>query len=120
MMTVAFYLFYKNFSEERMQKFRASLRSSKCGRYPSDNELIMVNDLSQYIEIPKGMYKLTASYIDKNIVKIALTGKQLDMAKDLIFCQVWFEESVSAVPKIVQATEYKKFNDKGKMIRSFD
>jgi hypothetical protein len=117
MMTVAFYFLFKNFSNERVQKFRASLRSSKCGSYPGDNDLVMVDGLSQYVEIPKGMYKLTASYVDKNMVNIALTGKELDMATDLIFCQVWFEDSYSAVPKVIQATEYKKFNDgKGKLI----
>lgn len=79
-----------------------------CGRYPSKDDIAIDNKIWQILEMPKGSLKLLNAYLDtrhnERIVRVNANGVKLDIKKDKIFCQFWFDESSD--PIVIKSSEY--------------
>lgn len=80
----------------------------QCGRYPDEQDILIDNVVWQVLEMPKGFVKLLNAYLDmrrnKSIVRINANGIHLNMSRDTIYCQFWFEKE--SRPVIVKSTEF--------------
>ena len=89
-----------------------------CGQYPDEREIIYDNVIWQVFKTSGGSVKLLNAYLDtrfsQRIVKINSSGPKLNLNKNSIFCQFWFEGH--SKPYTVKASEIQSLWTKRKEI----
>lgn len=90
------------------QKIFNESPDAPCGRYPTEEDILIDNIVWQNLEMKKGFLKLLNAYLDERknetIVRINASGKPLNISADMIYCQFWFGEK--SRPLVVKATEF--------------
>jgi hypothetical protein len=89
---------------ESEEKFGPKL----CGRFPFASDIIRDNEIWQELKIPGNNLKLLNAYFDdrgnETVVRVNVHSKELNITKDLIYCQFWFEDKKQ--PFVVKSIYY--------------
>jgi hypothetical protein len=103
-----FLILVSRLNRQSIREFREGSRNPKCGRFPKDSDIKRLNDLWQFVEISKGTYKITEAYTDRDSVKVVITGPELDLIKDAMFCQVWSGDDPETFASVVRASDFEE------------
>lgn len=106
-------IFLSRLNRETINEFKFGSDKYRCGRFPQESDIKYVKQLWQYVEVSKRTYRLANAFIDQNVLKITVTGPELDQVSDVMFCQVWFDDLPDTQPNVVRASDYLKFPKKG-------
>ena len=109
LVTVLF-IFYLNYRKNVLyiSNFEKTLvlERETCGRYPTEEDLIVNNLVWQVLMISKGIVNILNAYLDlrqnKTVVRINVNSVLLNES-DTFYCQFWFDNS--SRPTITEATE---------------
>ena len=93
-----------------MYSFSRTHKKFQCTKFPQPEDIIIDHEIWQVLTTPKGNYKMMNAYVDdrenRTIIRVLLAGPELDITKDNLYCQFWFDDSPDAAPFVVKATEY--------------
>lgn len=113
-LVVTLCIYFDNAEDVDYNAEQSQVSRKNCSRYPRDEDIFTDNLIWQVFELPRGFIRLLNAYLDDRnnhtIVRINASGMKLDLKKDKIFCQFWFENTEE--PYVVQASEYLLMWDK--------
>ena len=114
-------IFLSRINRESLKELKFGSNKYRCGRFPQESDIKYIKQLWQYVEVSQKTYRLAKAVMDHNVLKITMTGAELDQIGDVMFCQVWFDELPDTQPNVVRASDYSKYTREGKKIaqRSF-
>jgi hypothetical protein len=81
-----------------------------CGRFPEKDHINVDNVIWKILELQNGFVKILNAYLDlrqeQSIVRVNVNSIDLEIERDQIYCQFWFEGSESSEPQVTLATEF--------------
>jgi Glycosyltransferase family 92 len=98
------FIFSRNFA---IENYNSISSSSKCGRYPTQSDVLIDNVRWQVFQNPAGFLYLMNAYLDlrrEKFVVINAIGAGLNITAAEIFCQYWFDKD--SAPLVVQASRF--------------
>lgn len=80
--------------------------SERCGRFPTEEHVVIDNLYWQILELPKGFLNILNAYLDlrqnKSVVRINVNSVLLNES-NVFYCQFWYDEV--SPPAVVKASE---------------